>query len=74
MSRRAELEAVYRAAWYEVQTPDNNIRRFRVGERVPELDTLAAERGWAWLSAFNPGSQLLSESETCGAIRRCSII
>jgi len=63
VSRRAELEAVYRAAWYEVKTPDKNVRRFRVGERVPELDTLAAEKGWAWLSAFNPGSQLLSESE-----------
>jgi len=44
VSRRAELEAVYRAAWYEVKTPDKNVRRFRVGERVPELDTLAAEK------------------------------
>jgi len=60
---KAELEAVYQAAWYEIKTPAGQCRRFRVGDHLPELDRLSEAAGWAWLTAFNPGSRLFDEAE-----------
>lgn len=55
----------YRRTTYAVQTGDGEIR-IHPGRRSPELDTLLDQRHvdqWAYITAYNPGSRLLSEPD-----------
>ncbi len=61
-----ELTAAYLATRYEVIAPDRERLVLRVGELHPELDRRLAVLGvaqWAFLTAFNPWSEPLSEAE-----------
>jgi len=63
--RRAALERAYRATTYRAGP-----LRLRVGERSAALDAMLAERGadeWAYLTAWNPGSQPCPEAENRAA-------
>ena len=59
------LDAAYRATSYVVDAPEGRFT-LRVGERSPPLDDLLARCGtcaWAFVTACNPGSQMLSPTE-----------
>jgi len=58
------LEA-YRRTTFLADTPKGRLA-LRVGQRSAELDDLLAAQGvttWAYVTAFNPGSQLLATRE-----------
>jgi hypothetical protein len=58
------LEA-YRRTTFVADTPKDRLA-LRVGQRSAELDDLLAGQGvttWAYVTAFNPGSQLLPADE-----------
>lgn len=62
---RAELEQAYRATAYEALGLGTTLD-LRVGRAHPELDALleaTGRRSWAFLTAWNPGSQSLSQEE-----------
>jgi hypothetical protein len=55
----------YRRAAYVARTGDSEIR-IHPGQRTPDLDTLLDQRRadqWAYITAYNPESRLLSEEE-----------
>lgn len=55
----------YRRAAYVARTGDSEIR-IHPGRRTPDLDTLLDQRRadqWAYITAYNPESRLLSEDE-----------
>jgi YD repeat-containing protein len=55
----------YRRTTYAVQTGDGEIR-IHPGRRSPELDRLLDQRHvdqWAYVTAYNPASRLLSEPD-----------
>jgi hypothetical protein len=59
------LDAAYRATRYVLDLPAGPLV-LRVGEPAPVLDAWLAGQGfavWAWLTAFNPGSQRLGDDE-----------
>jgi hypothetical protein len=59
------LDAAYRATTYVVDLPACTLR-LRIDERCPALDDLLQGYGyatWAFISACNPGSRLLSAAE-----------
>jgi hypothetical protein len=59
-TRRAELDRAYRATSY-LAGP----LRLRIGRRNAALDAMLAERGeetWAYLSAWNPGSEPVDDA------------
>ncbi|MGH7858079.1 MAG: DUF3293 domain-containing protein [Candidatus Binatia bacterium] len=67
-----DLLAAYLRTIYRVQSPGGAID-LRVGEPSPELDRLLDQRHatrWAWLTAVNPGSQLLPDEENRARLER----
>ena len=66
MSKISEsLLQAYLATSYEADLPNGRIA-LRIGEHSPVLDKLMRKNGyqsWAFVTAFNPGSQSLSEDE-----------
>jgi hypothetical protein len=63
--RQASLEAAYRAAVYRVDAPEGPFI-LRAGQSSPEADALLRRHGhacWAYLTACNPGSVILSSEE-----------
>jgi hypothetical protein len=62
---RSDLDAAYRATRYIAESKHGDIV-IRIDLPTPALDTMLAAHGcteWAFISACNPGSQLLSASE-----------
>jgi len=60
-----ELLKAYRQALYFVETPKGQIL-LKVGERSPELIKLCHQQNcdnWAYITAANPKSEILSEEE-----------
>jgi hypothetical protein len=60
-----ELMRAYRQTSFFADTPRGNLR-LRIDERNPELDAVLATEGaqsWAYVTACNPGSVALGESE-----------
>lgn len=60
----SELIAAYRATRFCANTPDPV--EIRIGSSSPELEELLSRTGhqnWAFISAFNPGSQPLSDND-----------
>jgi hypothetical protein len=60
-----ELLKAYRQALYFVETPKGQIL-LKVGERSPELIELVHQQNcdnWAYITAANPKSEILSEEE-----------
>lgn len=63
-SERQRLQAAYERTEYRVFAPDGTMV-IQVGQLVPSLDVLLGEIGveeWAFLTAYNPRSQLLEPS------------
>lgn len=61
----SELEHAYRATEYRVDLPAGTLV-VRIGLPHPDLDQLLADQGcrcWAYLTAYNPGSVLLTHGE-----------
>ncbi len=61
--RLSELETVFLSAEYTVYTPGWSLR---IGEQLPALSAFLAEKNldhWAFLTAWNPGSEILPEEE-----------
>ncbi len=61
----AALLAAYRRTIYRVHLPEGDVD-LRVGELSPTLDAALEARGvtrWAWLTAVNPRSEVLSDAE-----------
>lgn len=57
---RETLEAAYLRTVYRVATPDGGGLDLRIGERCRALDRLLAARAcrrWAFVTAWNPGSE-----------------
>ena len=64
-STRHALWDAYRRATYAARTDDGEIR-IHPDRRTPDLDTLLNQRRvdqWAYITAYNPGSRLLSGEE-----------
>ncbi|MEJ7709021.1 MAG: DUF3293 domain-containing protein [Pyrinomonadaceae bacterium] len=64
MSR--ELEEAYRRTTYVVEVSGKKEIHLRIGERSAALDNLLSDRRmshWAFVSAFNPRSNRLSDAE-----------
>jgi len=60
-----DLFDAYRRTTFSANTPQGRLS-FRVGERCVELDDLLRRHGvttWGYVTAFNPGSLLLSVEE-----------
>ena len=60
-----ELWQAYRATSYEAETPAGRVR-LRIGAKSPDVDRLLAENGlssWAFVTAFNPFSKALTDTE-----------
>ena len=60
-----DLDAAYRATAYTVRTPEGTFT-LRVGQTSAELECILASRGcktWAFVTAYNPGSVLVSAAE-----------
>lgn len=69
-----QLDAAYRATTYIAYLPESTLK-LRVDLPCPELDHLLENSGcssWAFISACNPGSRLLSETEN--SARHASLI
>lgn len=71
-SERQRLQWAYERTEYRVFAPDGTLV-IRVGQRVPRLDVLLGEIGveqWAFLTAYNPRSQMLEPSHNQQRQRR----
>jgi hypothetical protein len=69
-----QLDAAYRATTYIAYLPDS-VLKLRVDEPCRKLDRFLEHSGcstWAFISACNPGSHLLSETEN--SARHASLI
>lgn len=66
------LDAAYRATLYRVELPDGPLD-WRIGHADAAADqrlrTLGCQRGWALVSAANPGSQRLDEAANAARLR-----
>lgn len=64
-ARRERLDAAYRRSTYRA-TIDGQTVELRIGAPGPVLDALLAGRGcagWAWLTAVNPASRQLTDTD-----------
>jgi hypothetical protein len=60
-----DLMRAYRQTSFLADTPRGRLR-LGIGEKSPELEALLAAEGarsWAYVTAYNPGSSLLSDRE-----------
>ncbi len=58
MNHDASLERAYRETAYQVRLVRGGRATIRIGQILPEaLQVLAADAGWAFLTAWNPGSR-----------------
>lgn len=67
-----DLIAAYLRTIYRLQLASGTIE-LKIGELSPALDQLLSARGatrWAWLTAVNPGSQILEESDNRARLER----
>jgi hypothetical protein len=67
--RDSDLDDAYLATNYWVEDAPGGRFCIRSGEPCPELDRLLEASGlsdWAYVTACNPGSELLSEEENAG--------
>ena len=63
--RRAHLEQVYQATAYEALGLGTSLD-LRIGHAHPDLDAMleaTSRHSWAFLTAWNPGSRVLSQEE-----------
>jgi hypothetical protein len=63
---RKDIDAAFRATTYRVFVPDEPPIDIRIGERSPRLDAILAAyecNAWAFITAWNPGSQPLPRDE-----------
>jgi hypothetical protein len=63
-----DLHQAYLQTTYVASTPRGELR-IRVGNQHPKLDALLGEHkvdGWAFVTAWNPGSELYGERENRG--------
>ncbi len=63
--RNRELEQVYLRTAYEVDGPEGKFA-LRIDQTSPALETVLSKHGkrtWAYLTAYNPGSETRSEEE-----------
>jgi hypothetical protein len=73
--QHSKLDAAYRATAYVVRLPDGGPLTLRVDESSPRLDNLLeahAHSTWAFITACNPQSQCLTDTEN--AARQADLI